>query len=171
MRASSTCRSLGLLVVLAALSACGSGGGGGTSVDPNAPVISNLRVTFGARCSLSNGLPGTIEFVGFDFGDADGDVRGGTVESTATFGFGDPSVLTAPIPAPGVTIDGASAGTISVRACLRFGSNSSYREQVRIIDVSGRSSNTLTATVSKPAGLPLTPLDTDPAPYRSLESR
>src|SRR5262245_35422029 len=79
MRLSSPRRHLGLLLALPLVSACGGGGGGGSSVDPNAPILSNLRLTTGGSCTISGvNLPGTVEVFTFDYADADGNLRGGT---------------------------------------------------------------------------------------------
>jgi hypothetical protein len=170
MKASSPLRVVGLLVVgLAAGCGGGGSGGGGTSVDPNAPVISNARVNLSGRCTIAGvNLPGTVETTVVDYTDADGDVRGGSVEASATFAVGGTMVFTAGIPSQGVTITGTDSGTITVRACLRFGSNASASEQVKIIDASGKSSNVLTAEVANPGGLPLLAPGEDPKPRKSL---
>ena len=54
-------------------------------------------------------------------------------------------------------MSGTSAGTISISACLFFGSNGSISEQVRVTDTSGNASNVLSLEVTRPAGVPLLP--------------
>jgi hypothetical protein len=160
-------RAVGLLLAMGLAAGCG-GGGGGSSTDPNAPVIVNPRVSFGATCTLTSGQGGTIEVLSFDYTDADGNTSGGTLETTAAAVAGGPIVITAPIPSPGVTITGTTSGTISVSFCLAFGGNASVTEQMRIADASGKISNTLTIEVVRPSGALLLPKDGDPALRKSL---
>lgn len=173
MRVSRTLAGLGLLSVLLSVAACGGGGGGAGSpvtVDPNAPVITNLRANFGPRCTLPGvNLPGTIESLAFEYTDADGNVRGGTVENVVSAAQGDPITLTPVIPSPGLTTTGTTSGTITITGCLRYGGNSSVTEQVKVTDASGKASNMLTIEVPRPGGAPLLPRDTDTAPGKSLE--
>lgn len=172
MRVARTLASMGFIPVLLLSTACGGkgGGGGGTHTDPNTPIISDLRVSFGARCTLRSGLPGTIEVASVDFTDADGDVRGGTVEATGTAAVGGTVTVTGPIPSPGVSIGGSpTSGTITVTLCVHFGPNTSVTEQVRIADASGKVSNQLTSEVARPGGAPLLPSGADPTYRRSLE--
>jgi hypothetical protein len=86
--------SLGLLSLLFLGVACGKGGGGGntsqpaTVTNPNTPMITNLRVSFGAGCTLPNQNRGTIENLSFDYVDADGNLRGGVVDNRTTAAIG-----------------------------------------------------------------------------------
>lgn len=173
MRRTRMLTSLGLLPLLLLGAACGKGGGGGsspTAADPTVPVITNLRATLGQRCTIAGvNVPGTIEALVFDYTDADGNLRGGLVESMATFAFGGSMTLTGTIPSPGVAITGTTSGAITVTACLRFGSNASVTEQVRVTDASGKASNVLTIEVQNPGGVPLLPRGTDGAPRKSLD--
>lgn len=171
MRRKRTLASISVIPLLLLGTACGKSGGGGsspTAVDANAPVIANLRVTFGARCTLPSGAPGTIESLAFDYTDADGNVRGGTVENTATAAVGGSVTLSGAIPSPGVTLTGSTSGTISLRFCTHFGSNASITEQVKITDASGKGSNVLALDVARPGGAPLLPQNADPALRKSL---
>ena len=171
--------SLGLLSLLFLGVACGKGGGGGgnasqpaTVTDPNAPMITNLRVSFGpgAGCTLPNQNRGTIENLSFDYVDADGNLRGGVVANRTTAALGGAASFSLPLPSPGVTMSGTRSGTITVTACLFFGSNSSISEEVRVTDTSGKGSNVLALEVTRPAGLPLLPRDGDPSMRKSVDS-
>jgi hypothetical protein len=171
MRGARTLVSLGLLPTLLLVTACGKSGGGGghVSADPNAPVITNLRATFGPFCTMPGmNLPGIVEFVAFDYADADGNVRAGTLENITTAANGGSSTLTPPIPSPGVTITGTTSGTVTIAACLRFGSNDSVTEQVKVTDASGKASNQVSLRVPRPGGAPLLPQDSDPTLRKSL---
>ena len=160
MRGARALVNVGILPVLVLATACGKGGGGGsspTAVDPNAPVITNLRVSFGARCTLPSNVQGTVETLAFEYTDADGNVQGGTLENTTSAAAGGPMTFTLGIPSPGVAISGTTSGTITVTACLFFGSNSSVTEQVKVTDASGKASNVLSLEVPRPGGAPLLP--------------
>jgi hypothetical protein len=165
----------GLLSLLFLGVARGKGGGGGgaaqpaTITDPNAPLITNLRGSFGASCTLPNQTQGTVENLSFDYVDADGTLRGGIVDKRTTTVFGGAATFSLPLPSPGVTMSGTTSGTITLSACLHFGGNSSISEQVRVTDTSGKSSNVLGLEVTRPAGLPLLPHDADPSMRKSLE--
>jgi hypothetical protein len=163
---------LSLVPVLLLAAACGKhGGGGGSPVaeDPNVPVIANLRASFGPRCTLAGNIPGTVEFLAMDYSDADGNLRGGTLDDTATAAVGGSIPNSAPIPSGPVSITGTTSGTITATFCAHFGSNSSFTEQVRVTDASGKVSNELTLNVPRPNGAPELPRDADPAARKSLE--
>jgi hypothetical protein len=162
MRRTRTLTSLGLFPLLLLGAACSKDGGGGggspaVATDPNAPVIVNLRVAFGAGCTLPNNLRGTIETLAFEYADADGNLRGGALVNRTSAAIGPPSTITAALPSPGVAMSGTSAGTITIAGCLAFGSNSSVSEQVQVTDTSGKTSNVLSLEVTRPAGAPLLP--------------
>lgn len=160
MRPARVLSSLGAIpLLLVLLTACGKSGGhhSPTASDPNAPVITNLRVTFGARCTLPGSVPGTVEALAFEYTDADGNVRGGTLDNTTTAPVGGSVDLTAPIPSSAVAISGTTSGTITVTACLHFGSNDSVTERIHVVDASGKASNELTLQVGRPDGAPLLP--------------
>jgi hypothetical protein len=78
MRPARVWASLGVGSVLLLGTACGKSGGGGshTATDPNVPIITNLRVSFGPRCTMPGNITGTVELLAFDYADADGNVRG-----------------------------------------------------------------------------------------------
>jgi hypothetical protein len=174
MRGARAVLGLGFIPVLLLGAACskhGGGGGGGspTATDPNIPVIANLRVSFGPRCTLPANIPGTIEMLAFDYTDADGNLRGGTLDDTSLFAAGGSIPASAPIPSDSVAMSGTTSGTITVAFCTHFGSNSSFTEQVTVIDTSGKESNQLTLNVPRPSGAPLLPRDADPSARKSLE--
>jgi len=168
--------SLGLLSLLFLGVACGKRGGGGnaaepaTVTDPNAPLITNLRASFGESCTLPNQNRGTIENLSFEYVDADGNLRGGVVDNRTTAALGGAATFSLPLPSPGVTMSGPSSGTIPISACLFFGSNSSVSEEVRVTDTSGKGSNVLALEITRPAGLPLLPRDGDPSIRKSVDS-
>ncbi|HEY7140234.1 MAG TPA: hypothetical protein VIE44_09065 [Methylomirabilota bacterium] len=165
--------SLALAPLLLLCAACGKGGGGGgssaTATDPTIPVISNLRVTLGPACT-AGGMTGTRKTLVFDFTDADGNLRGGTVTFRATFDLGGPSTLTGTIPSGSVAITGTTSGSLAVTSCLRFGSNASFTQEVVVTDASGKTSNVLSQVVPNPGGIPLQPREPSAAPGQGLDS-
>lgn len=169
-------RSLGLLPLLLLGAACGKGGGGGnassaaTVTDPNAPIITNLRVSFGAGCTLTSiQARGTIEILSFDYVDADGNLRGGGVQNRSTFPTADPVTFSGSLPSRGVTISGTTSGTITITACLLFGGSAGISEEVQVTDVTGKVSNVLALEVPHAAGLPQVPRGGDGSARKSLE--
>jgi hypothetical protein len=171
MRGAKTIAGLGLIPIFLLGAACshhGGGGGSPTSTDPNVPVISNLRASFGPRCTLPNNQGGTVEILAFEYADADGNVRGGTLENTTSGAVAGSITVTPPIPSPGIAISGTTSGTITITACLFFGGNDSVTEQVKITDASGKVSNQLALNVPRPNGAPELPRDADPAARKSI---
>lgn len=142
---------IGLIVLLA-----GCGGDGGTSVDPNAPAISNLVTAFLGACTTGAG-PGTGRRLTMNFTDIDGNVSGGKGTITATFDQTTPLVVDIPIPSVSGSINGTTAGTITFLACARYGPNSNLTEAIRVTDASGKVSNELSATTPRPPGFPQLP--------------
>jgi hypothetical protein len=144
--------STGALAMSLLLSACN--GDGGSGVDPNAPVISNLRVTFGGTCRGPGGQSGTLNVRTLDYTDADGNLAGGIIESEVTFSSGNQVVDSAGIPSNFVRISGTTSGSVAVGRCTRFGSTTSFQQRYRVTDASGKVSNILEATIPRPPGLP-----------------
>jgi hypothetical protein len=138
------------MILLALLSGCGGGHSSGPSASGPTPAIANLRTTLQPRTCTVSGLTGSRLDVAFDYADADGDLNGGTAETTTTFltstnrPVGDQFNRNFPI----VTAEGTRAGTLSSAVCVRFGILSSkLRLDVAVIDRAGHSSNVLSAEV------------------------
>ena len=138
----------------------GCGGDHGSSVDPNAPVITNLVTAFLGACQTGAG-PGRGRRLTVNFTDADANVSGGKGTVTATFDQQTPIVVEFPIPSDSVQIAGTTAGTVTILGCVHYGSRSALTEAVRVTDASGKGSNELSATTPRPAGFPQLPV---PAP-------
>lgn len=158
---------LPLLLLSAACSKDGGGRSSPTATDPTIPAIANLRVTLGQPCTGTSGVAGTVKTVVFDYTDADGNLRGGSVTFRATFAVGGPSTLTGTIPSRAVAITGTTSGSIAVTSCVRFGSNSSFTQEVVVTDASGKASNALSTEVPNP-GVPLLPRDPSGTPGQDL---
>src|SRR5215510_5415705 len=122
---------LGLIPMLFLGAACGKHGGGGggggesspTALDLNTPVITNLRVSFRGACMLPGDNPGLIEVLAMEYTDADGNLRGGTLDDAATATVGGTQPISSPIPSAAVTISGTTSGTITATFCTHFGDN------------------------------------------------
>lgn len=135
------------------LTGCGGGKKSAAGPSADAPVIANLALSFTQQpCALPPG-PGTIERVAFDYTDANGDLRGGTVTDTTKPDVGSPIVTTGGIPA-NVEITGTTTGRITLTFCVRFGSVSTITETVSVTDAAGHQSNELSASAARPAGVP-----------------
>jgi hypothetical protein len=133
-------------LLLPLLAACGSGGGTGPS--PNAPSISNLRISY----SPDNPIAGTVTQFGFivDVVDPDGD----WVLGRCQFVTGDQLAL--PIQtAPGVPAS-ATSGTATCILVATF-EDESVRIDLTVVDQAGHQSNVLSALVTL-AGIAPRPL-------------
>ena len=136
------------------LTGCGGGKKSVAGPSPDAPVIANLALSFTQQpCTLS-GLPGTLHQAAFDYTDANGDLRGGTVTDTTRPDVGSPIVVTGGIPQDGVQITGTTTGRITLTFCVRFNSVSTITETVSVTDAAGHQSNELSASAARPAGVP-----------------
>ena len=168
---------LGLIPMLFLGAACskhgGGGGGGGesspTALDLNTPVITNLRVSFRGACMLPGDNPGLIEVLAMEYTDADGNLRGGTLDDAATATVGGTQPISSPIPSGAVTISGTTSGTITATFCTHFGDNANITERVKVTDTSGKVSNELALVVQKPGGAPLLPHGADLSLRKSME--
>src|SRR5262245_44955279 len=144
MRLLSLLRSIGLLPMLSLTAACGNGS---SSVDPNAPVITNLRANLDVPCMLGD-IPSSVPTFTLDYVDADGNVRGGMLGVTNVTNIGRRLDGAAPIPSPEVTISGTTLGTITATpARFCYGAGSSATVTVQVIDATAKSSNILTIEV------------------------
>jgi hypothetical protein len=149
------------------VSACGNGGGGKTELvgttNPNRPAISDFRAAFGPgqRCPVL-GLIGRTVNVAFEYTDADGDVRGGTLSFGASLvqvGREPRPPVERPIPSPGITIGGTTSGTVAVRVCVYFGGRQNVTLQVKVFDAAENPSNSLELEVPRPGSSPISPQD------------
>jgi len=75
--------------------------------------------------------------------------------ASPTEGSHDPSWISG---VPGqVTITGTTAGTITLRGCLRYGAQNSFTLSVAVVDATQHSSNVTSARLDRPAGAPEVP--------------
>lgn len=156
-------RSVGLVVALLTVAGCGGHGGGGPAAPaPGVPQLSNLQPTFGGGCTIAVGA-GTVLTVNVDYLDSDGDVRGGTLQTTGTFQpSGNAFDLDFPLPSQNATVTGTTQGTITVRGCVRFGASTTFTLAVAMVDKAQHSSNIVSTQLNRPAGAPEMPQSSDP---------
>lgn len=145
-----------LVIVLAG---CGGDGGGGPAAPaPGVPVISNLNATFLAQGQRCDGGSGTVLSISVNYKDSDGDIRGGTLQTTGRCepsGFSDDENFALPSEA---TVTGETEGTVEALVCVvGFGSDTAITISVALVDKAGHSSNVLSKRVNRPAGAPEVP--------------
>jgi hypothetical protein len=129
-------RCLLLLGLAGLLAACGSSGGG-TGTSPNAPTITNLRVSY----SPPNPVKGQATQVSFivDVVDPDGDWVGGSCVFIS--GSGDLPIQTSGLPPNALT------GTAICTLAEPFG-NTTIRVDLAVRDRAGNFSNTLSGELN-----------------------
>jgi hypothetical protein len=122
---------------------------------PGVPLLSNLVANFQGPC---NGGTGTTLSFSVDYRDSDGDIRGGTLQTTATFQpSGSSTDLNFGLPSTNVSVSGTTEGQIQALACLRFGTQTGARLSVAVVDAGGHSSNIVSTQLNRPSGAPETP--------------
>ena len=137
---------------------CGGSSNGPTTV-PNTsiPTISNLTASFStADCTRSaDGLAGRALVISFNYADASGDTPGGRVQLSRLYDTGRAETHFFAVPSE-VTVTGTpTSGQVRIaNACPLYGDATSSRETLTLLDATGLASNSLSATVTRPAGAP-----------------
>jgi hypothetical protein len=132
------------LVVPAILLAGCDGGGNGPTAESQAPVIANLVALGSGSCgNPPQGFRVEVGAYSFDYTDANGDVRGGSVE------VGGGAHLTLAVPSARVSITGTTSGKITVLECFVVMGNVAVSKlrRVTLVDAAGNRSNELAATL------------------------
>jgi hypothetical protein len=141
------------------VTACGGNSSSPTVTPPTAsvPAISNLTANFSANtCTrAADGLAGRALVITFDFTDATGDISGARVQLSRLYNTGRFETHSFAVPLE-VTLSGAStSGQIRIsNACPLYNDATGSTETLTLIDASGFASNSLSATVTRPAGAP-----------------
>ena len=121
------------------------------------PAIAELNAHFSdSSCTrAADGLTGRALVVTFDYTDGGGDLNGGHVMLNRQYNTGRSEWHSAAIP-PEVTLNGSQQkGSAQIAdACPLFDDSSSETETITLVDASGNGSNSLSVTVSRPAGAP-----------------
>jgi hypothetical protein len=123
----------------------------------SAPSIANLTASFSGNSCIraADHLKGSALVVTFDFTDASGDISGGQVVLNRRYNTGRTESHASPIPAE-VALSGTStAGQIRIdNECPLYDDGTSSTESLTLIDANGFTSNSLSASVTRPAGAP-----------------
>ena len=155
-----TFRSVGLMLAVLTAGCGGHSGGSGTApLIPGVPELSNPQARFGGSCTFGGGVSGTVLTVSVDYLDSDGDVKGGTLQTTGTFQPDGSAAfdLNFPLPSQNATVTGTTQGTITARGCVRFGGQATFTLFVAMVDKAQHSSNVVSTTVNRPPGTPEMP--------------
>jgi hypothetical protein len=135
-----------------AIGVAGCGGHSSSSTappQPGVPVISNLAVQYGSGTCPIQGRTGRPLIVTLQYSDSDGDVRGGTLQTTGTFLPSNQLIeVNFPVPSNAATITGTTEGAITAFACVLFDGGSSLSLTAVLVDKAGHSSNLLAVLVS-----------------------
>ena len=121
------------------------------------PVISNLTANFsGASCTrAADHLRGSALVVTFDFTDGGGDISGGRVVLNRRYNTGRTESHASPIPSEVMLTGTATAGQIRIdNECPLYDDGSSSTEMLTLIDANGLTSNSLSASTTRPPGAP-----------------
>jgi hypothetical protein len=140
----------------AGLACSGSSSSAPSAGDVNL-VIGGLATAFpGSTCTRefpgTRGATGTTLFLTFTYSAPQGNLAGGRVQLVQTYNAGDPDNHTFAIPSEFLTMTGTTNGTIRVGACPRYNDATVSMETLTLIDAAGHSSNSLTVSITKPAG-------------------
>jgi len=120
-------------------------------------VIGGLSTAFpGSDCTRefpgTRGAAGTTLLLTVTFSAPQGNLTGGRVQLLQSYNTGDAETHTFGIPSEFLTISGTTFGTIRVGACPRYNDATVSMESLTLFDAAGHSSNTLTVSITKPAG-------------------
>jgi hypothetical protein len=140
----------------AGISCTGSSSSGPSASDVNL-VIGGLATSFpGSGCTRefpgTRGAAGTTLFLTFTYSAPQGNLTGGRVQLVQTYNVGDAETHTFAIPSEFLTISGTTSGTIRVGACPRYNDATVSMETLTLFDAGGHASNSLTVSLTKPAG-------------------
>lgn len=129
---------------------CGGHSSSGTGPSqPGVPVISNLTAQYGSGTCPIQGRTGRPLDVTLQYSDSDGDVRGGTLQTTGTFlPSNQPINVNFSLPSDAATVTGTTDGSITAFACVLFNGGSALSLTVALVDKAGHSSNVLATQIN-----------------------
>jgi hypothetical protein len=154
-------RTFSSFVLIACVGAAGIACSGSSSSAPSAGdvnlVIGGLATAFpGSSCTRDSpgtrGASGTTLSLTFTYSTSQGNLTGGNVQVVRAYNTGDSETQNFAIPSASLTMSGTTFGTIRVDACPRYNDATVSKESLTLFDAAGHSSNTLTVSVTKPAG-------------------
>lgn len=121
------------------------------------PAISNITANFTTNTCVraADGHTAEALVIAFDYVDGGGDLAGGRVRLDRLYNTGRSESHTSLVPAE-VTMSGTpTAGRLTIsNACPLYDNGTSSTETLTLFDADGRASNSLSITVSRPAGDP-----------------
>ena len=83
------------------------------------------------------------------YSDSDGDIKGGTLDTTGMFHPSEQSIdVDFVLPSPVAIVTGTTEGSITASGCIILGGNSSVTLSVALLDKAGHSSNILAVQVN-----------------------
>ena len=129
-----------LLLLGLALLAAACGGGGGSAASPNAPTISNLRVSY-APGIPTLGAPTQVQFI-VDVVDPDGD----WVLGLCRFVTGNQVEVPVETPAPGLPSNATSGVAVCVQVVIFL--NEPLVIYLTVVDQAGHQSNVVSGLVN-----------------------
>jgi hypothetical protein len=124
------------------------------SANAAAPAISNLSTNLVALngCKHSDNSVGNLVQITFAFTDPSGSALAGSAQIIETFKFVPSGVSGTSSGAPNSSTGTGASGTMSIGNCLTFDTDTSMSFTVTLVDGAGKSSNTLSGSIAKPAG-------------------
>jgi len=120
------------------------------------PAIRNLSAVFtNTTCTrAADHLTAMGLAITFDFIDDGGSLAGGRVELDRRYDTGRTEFHIYPIPAEVTINGGSSAGQLLLTGCPLFDNGHTSTETLTLTDARGLTSNSLSITVTRPAGDP-----------------
>jgi hypothetical protein len=119
------------------------------------PVISHLTANFSTNsCTrAADGLTAEALEITFDYNDGSGDLSGGHVHLERLYNTGRSEFHDSSIPSAVTLIGTPTVGQLRIgNACPLYDNATSSTETLTLIDASGLASNSLSITVTRPAG-------------------
>jgi hypothetical protein len=146
-----------VLVLVGMVSLTGCGGSPPSPTTTSVPTISNLTASFStAGCiRAADGLAGRALVITFDFSDPKGDTSGGRIQLSRVYNTGRSETHLFAVPTEVAVSGTATSGEIRIgNACPLYNDATGSTERLTLVDASGATSNTLSISVTRPAGAP-----------------
>ncbi len=121
------------------------------------PTISDISAHFSDNSCrrAADGLIGRALVITFDYVDGGADLVGGHVLLNRVYNTGRSEWHSAPIPSEVTLLGSQQRGEAEIDdACPLYDNNSSETETLTLVDANGNTSNSLSVTMTRPAGAP-----------------
>src|SRR5262249_22973835 len=100
--------------------------------------------TYGSGTCVLQDQAGRPLIESVHYSDSDGDVQGGTLETTGKFHPSEQSIeLDFPLPSNSATVSGTTDGSITAFACVVLNGSTDFTLSAALVDKAGHSSNIL----------------------------